>query len=120
MEIKVYVPQTVSVPNEYLPALVERVLKAFGDAGLKEPATRGHLVRQAVRDGLLRQFDKLLGSDGTVDVYCDPATETPLELKNNTVTLGELREVLSGNRRRSDDDARIIKFNSDVATKRAA
>ena len=57
-------------------------------------ATRGHLVRQAVQDGLLREFDELVGDDGTVDLVCDPGMEIPLELENKTLSLAELLEAL--------------------------
>jgi hypothetical protein len=50
--------------------------------------------RQAVQDGLLREFDHLIGEDGTVDLVCDPGMEIPLELDNKTLTLVELLEAL--------------------------
>jgi hypothetical protein len=55
-------------------------------------------VRQAVRDGLLRELDHLLSDDGTVDVFCDPSSEIPLEIENRTVRLSELVEALQSKR----------------------
>jgi len=95
MEVKIYVPRTVEIPNEYMAALAHRALATLGNNGNDESATRGHLVRQAVRDGLLRDLDELLSDDGSVDLYCDPASEIPLELKHGVVTLAELREALA-------------------------
>ena len=43
---------------------------------------------------MLREFDELIGEDGTVDMVCDPGTETPLELENKTLSLFELLEAL--------------------------
>ena len=51
-------------------------------------------MRQAVQDGLLREFDNLVGDDGTVDLVCDPGMEIPLELDNKTLTLSELLDAL--------------------------
>lgn len=94
MQVKVYVPKTVEIPSEYLPALVQRANDNLGDAGRSVAASRGHLVRQAVRDGLLRELDHLMGEDDAVDLYCDPGSEIPLEIENRTVTLTELLEAL--------------------------
>jgi hypothetical protein len=94
MQIKVYFPKMVEIPSEYLPALAKRAAEAMGDRANESSATRGHLVRQAVQDGLLREFDDLMSEDGTVDLVCDPATEIPLELDNKTLSLTELVEVL--------------------------
>ncbi len=94
MEFKVYVPQTVEIPDEYLLALVRRVLAADGSAsGLA--ASRGQLVRQAVRDGLLRSLDAQRDDDGTVDVVCDPSGEQPLEIEGRSMTWGDLQQALS-------------------------
>jgi hypothetical protein len=98
MQVKVYVPTVVEIPNAYVPALARRASETLGDKAEKLQATRGHLVRQAVQDGLLRQFDDLIGEDGTVDLVCDPAAEIPLELKNKTLSLGELMNALACNR----------------------
>ena len=102
MQVKVYVPKVIDVPNEYLPALAKRAADAVGDRAGEVSATRGHLVRQAVQDGLLREFDELIGEDGTVDLVCDPGMETPLELENKTVSLSELLEALQYKRSWSD------------------
>ena len=51
-------------------------------------------MRQAVQDGLLREFDPLISEDGTVDLVCDPGMEIPLELENKTLSLAELLEAL--------------------------
>lgn len=94
MQVKVYVPKTVEIPSEYLPALVQRANENQGEAGHSVAASRGHLVRQAVRDGLLRELDHLMSEDDAVDLYCDPGSEIPLEIENRTVTLSELLEAL--------------------------
>jgi hypothetical protein len=98
MQVKVYVPQMIEVPSEYLPALAKRAADSLGERASDVSATRGHLVRQAVQDGLLRQFDSLVGEDGTVDLVCDPGTEIPLELENRTLTLAELLDALQSKR----------------------
>lgn len=94
MQVKVYVPKIVEIPSEYLPALAKRAADSLGERAHEVAATRGHLVRQAVQDGLLREFDHLIGEDGTVDLVCDPGMEIPLELDNKTLTLVELLEAL--------------------------
>ncbi len=94
MQVKVYVPKLIEIPSEYLPALAKRAADSLGDRATEISATRGHLVRQAVQDGLLREFDDLVGDDGTVDLVCDPGVEIPLELENKTLTLTELLEAL--------------------------
>ncbi|MGL6225084.1 MAG: hypothetical protein ACRC10_00475 [Thermoguttaceae bacterium] len=94
MQVKVYTPRIIDVPSEYLPALAKRAADSLGDRAGEISATRGHLVRQAVQDGLLRQFDDLIGDDGTVDIVCDPGMEIPLELENRTLTLTELLDAL--------------------------
>ncbi len=94
MQVKVYVPRIIEVPSEYLPALAKRAADSLGDRASEVSATRGHLVRQAVQDGLLREFDELIGEDGTVDMVCDPGMEIPLELENKTLSLTELLETL--------------------------
>ncbi len=96
MQVKIYVPTTVEIPGEYLTALAQRAHDALGNAGSEVAATRGHLVRQAVADGLLRELDSLMGEDGVVDTFCDPHGEIPLEINNRTVTLAELLETLQG------------------------
>ncbi len=94
MQVKVYVPKIIEIPSEYLPALAKRAADSLGDRAAEVSATRGHLVRQAVQDGLLREFDPLIGEDGTVDLVCDPGIEIPLELENKTLSLAELLEAL--------------------------
>ncbi|MDR0869885.1 MAG: hypothetical protein LBN39_03750 [Planctomycetaceae bacterium] len=94
MQVKVYVPQMIEIAGEYLPALAKRAADSIGSRAGEISATRGHLVRQAVQDGLLRQFDDLIAEDGTVDLVCDPGMEIPLELENRTLTLTELLEAL--------------------------
>lgn len=96
MEIKVYCPKLIEIPSEYLPALAKRAADALGDRASEVPATRGHLVRQAIHDGLVRELDSLVSDDGTVDMVCDPAMETPLEVDNKTLTLAELVDALQG------------------------
>jgi hypothetical protein len=92
MQLKIYVPRTIEIPTEYLPALAKRALDALGDSDAQ--ATRGHLVRQAVMDGLLRELDELRLSDAQVDLFCDPQGESPLEIDNRTLTMTELIEAL--------------------------
>lgn len=94
MQLKIYVPRTVEIPTEYLPALAKRALDALGDQGGDTQATRGHLVRQAVVDGLLRELDNLRIDDTHVDLYCDPTSEAPLEIDNRSLTMPELIEAL--------------------------
>ncbi len=102
MQVKIYVPKVIEVPSEYLPALAKRAADSLGDRANEVSATRGHLVRQAVQDGLLREFDELVGDDGTVDIVCDPGMEIPLELENKTLSLAELLEALQFKRSWSD------------------
>jgi hypothetical protein len=102
MQIKVYVPKTIEIPSEYLPALAKRAADSLGDRAHEVSATRGHLVRQAVQDGLLREFDLLIGDDGTVDLVCDPGTEIPLEFENRILSLSELLDALQYKRDLSD------------------
>lgn len=94
MQVKVYVPKYIEIPSEYLPALAKRAADCLGDRASETCATRGHLVRQAVQDGLLRDLDHLVGDDGSVDLVCDPGTEVPLELDAKTLTLTELLDAL--------------------------
>ena len=94
MQVKVYTPHVVEIVGEYIPALAKREADSLGDRAMKVPATRGHLVRQAVKDGLIREFDHLIAEDGTVDMVCDPGAEIPLELEGQTLTLHELLEAL--------------------------
>ena len=94
MQVKVYTPHVVEIASEYIPALAKRAADSLGDRADEIPATRGHLVRQAVRDGLIREFDHLITEDGTVDMVCDPGAEMPLELDGQTLTLLELLEAL--------------------------
>jgi hypothetical protein len=102
MQVKVYVPKIIDIPSEYLPALAKRAADSLGESAGGVPATRGHLVRQAVQDGLLREFDHLVAEDGTVDLVCDPGTEVPLELENKTLSLAELLDSLQYKRSWSD------------------
>ncbi len=110
MQVKVYVPKVIEVPSEYLPALAKRAADSLGDRAHDVSATRGHLVRQAVQDGLLREFDFLVGEDGTVDLVCDPGMEIPLELENKTLSLAELLEALQYKRSWAD-----VKASSEAA-----
>ncbi len=102
MQVKVYVPTVIEIPSEFLPALAKRAADSLGDRAGEVSATRGHLVRQAVQDGLLRNFDELVGEDGTVDIVCDPGMEIPLELENKTLTVSELLEALQYKRSWAD------------------
>lgn len=105
MQIKVYVPKVIEIPSEYLPALAKRAADSLGGRAHDVSATRGHLVRQAVQDGLLREFDPLIGQDGTVDLVCDPGTEIPLEVENRTLSLAELLDSLQYSRNFADTKA---------------
>ena len=78
---------------------------SLGDRSHEVSATRGHLVRQAIQDGLLREFDALIGPDGTVDLVCDPGMEIPLELDNRTLSLAELLDALQYKRNWGDGPA---------------
>lgn len=113
MQVKIYVPRTVEVPSEYLPALAQRAHASLGESAADISATRGHIVRQAVRDGLLRDLDELMADDGSVDVFCDPSAEIPLEIENRTVKLSELVEALQTKRswtaRSEADDAEHLR-----------
>ena len=102
MQVKVYCPKLIEIPSEYLPALAKRAADSLGERASEVSATRGHLVRQAIQDGLLREFDELIDDDGTVDLVCDPGMEIPLELENKTLTLVELLEALQYKRAWSD------------------
>ena len=102
MQVKVYCPKLIEIPSEFLPALAKRAADSLGERAGEVSATRGHLVRQAIQDGLLREFDELIGDDGTVDLVCDPGMEIPLELENKTLTLVELLEALQYKRTWSD------------------
>jgi hypothetical protein len=102
MQVKVYVPKIIDIPSEYLPALAKRAADSLGDRASEVSATRGHLVRQAIQDGLLREYDPLIGEDGTVDLVCDPGMEIPLELENKTLSLSELLEALQYRRTWTD------------------
>jgi hypothetical protein len=110
MQVKVYCPRIIDIPSEYLPALAKRAADSLGDRAGEVSATRGHLVRQAVQDGLLRDLDELVSDDGTVDLVCDPGMEIPLELENKTLTLAELLEALQYKRSWSD-----VKASSEAA-----
>ena len=94
MQVKVYTPHIVEIAGEYIPALAKRAADSIGDRAAEIPATRGHLIRQAVKDGLVREFDHLIDAEGTVDLVCDPGAEIPLELDGQTLTLVELLEAL--------------------------
>ena len=107
MQIKVYVPKVIEIPSEYLPALAKRAADSLGERSHEVSATRGHLVRQAVQDGLLREFDPLIGEDGTVDLVCDPGIEIPLEFENRTLSLAELLDALQYKRNLADVQAQL-------------
>jgi len=125
MHIKIYVPKTVEIPGEYLSPLAQRASEAMGESARATPATRGHLVRQAVRDGLLRELDTLMGADGAVDVFCDPHSEIPLEIDSHTFSLVDLRSALGSKRqtaeqRPADADMTDVVARGSLAPKRKA
>jgi len=103
MKVKIYTPQVVEIPSEFLPALARRASSSLGDLASEIPATRGHLIRQAVQDGLLSELNGLITEDGTVDLVCDPSGETPLEVGERTMTLLELLDALKAPCRESED-----------------
>src|SRR5262245_43267332 len=98
MEIKMYVPKTAEIPSEYLAPLAQRARDSLGDSATTTPATRGHLVRQAIRDGLLRGMDDLIREDGSVDIVCDPHHEMPLEVENRPLSLTDLVSAMANRR----------------------
>ncbi len=122
MQVTVYVPQTVEIPSEYLLALVQRAHTSANGSTNDTSATRGHLVRQAVRDGLLRQFDPLLSEDGSVDLFCDPGGEVPLEIDNRNLTLQELYQAMQAKLPgwESKSVERIEQFNDKTVPRRKA
>ncbi len=120
MEVKVYVPQLVEIPSEYLPALVQRAYSQLGDAGKSQPATRGQLVRQAIRDGLVRQFDSLKGDDGSVDLFCEPNSEESLEIKGRTLTFAELYDGLQAQKPAWEDKLDSVEPFDTAAPRRKA
>ena len=121
MQIKIYVPQTIEIPNDYLGGLAQRAYATLGDAAHRVAATRGHLVRQAIRDGLLRELDHLVCEDGKVDVFCDPGGEIPLEIDSRTFNLSELLEVLREPRAHLSQAHPDFDLSSgDLAAKRSA
>ncbi len=121
MEVKVYVPQSVDIPNEYLPALVQRAYSQLNDAARDQPATRGQLVRQAVRDGLVRQFDSLKDDDGSIDLFCEPNSEESLEIKGRTLTFAELYDALQAQKPAWDDKFDSVdQLDNDATPRRKA
>ena len=121
MQVKIYVPKVVEIPSEYLAALAQRAHLALEGQG-EVHATRGHLVRQAVNDGLLRELDSLVNDDGSIDTFCDPQGEIPLEIDNHTVTLAELLETLQSKQAAQvvDQNAKASKQDGILSIKRAA
>jgi len=103
VQIQVYVPHTIEIPNEYLPALAQRAHASLAGMSGDVPATRGHIVRQAIRDGLLRELFHLLKDDGSIDVFCDPGSEIPLQFEKRTLKLSELVEALQNKRTLTTD-----------------
>ena len=85
--------------------MAKRAADRLGDRAAEVSATRGHLVRQAVQDGLLREFDDLMDENNTVDIVCDPGMEIPLEVENKTLTLCELLDALQSKRPWTDVSA---------------
>ena len=119
MEVKVYIPKMINISTEYLPALAQRALNSLGNQSEDISATRGHLVRQAVSDGLLRELDDLINADGTVDLFCDPKSEIPLEIDHHTLSLSELIEAMK-NRRSSKQGSDIDHLGDKIVPKRHA
>lgn len=94
MELKVYIPITLELTDDYLTPLIRRVEESLGPEAEKIPASRGQIVRQAVLDGLVRDLDHLIAADGSVDLVCDPAGEFPLESDRQPLTVRQLAERL--------------------------
>jgi hypothetical protein len=74
---------------------------------------------------LLRELDALMTADGTVDVFCDPHSEIPLEIDSHTFSLVDLRSALGTKRqqveqRTADGDMTDIVGRSSLAPKRKA
>ena len=88
--------------------MAQRAADSLGKAANKMSATRGHLIRQAVQDGLLPEMNDLIRQDGKVDLVCDPGMEIPLELENRTMTLSELSGALKHEQNRSQLDQSIV------------
>ena len=107
MEIKMYVPKKAEIPSEYLAPLAQRARDSLGNDANSTAATRGHLVRQAIRDGLLRGMDDLIGEDGSVDVVCDPHHEIPLEVENRPMTLNELLSAMNTKRTQGSSSSSV-------------
>ena len=108
MHVKVYVPKIIEISSELLSTLAQRAADHLGKAANKMSATRGHLIRQAVQDGLLPDMNDLIGQDGKVDLVCDPGMEIPLELEHRTLTLSELSDALKHEQNRSQLDQSIV------------
>ena len=106
-----YVPTTAEIPCEYLAPLAQRARDSLGEAANTTHATRGHIIRQAVRDGLLRGMDKLIADDGSVDIICDPAHEIPLEVESVPLTMDDLLHAMSTKRSPHTNKA---EFHKDV------
>jgi len=128
MQLKIYVPRTIEIPTDYLPVLAKRAMESLGEAGSDAHATRGHLVRQAVADGLLRDLDGLRLDDSSVDLFCDPQGEAPLEIDNRSLTMPELIEALQtpkaamGSKRSGGDFVDRLRSKDErvISTRRAA
>ena len=60
-------------------------------------------MRQAVSDGLLRDFDSTVDENGKVDLFCDPSGELPLEIDDHTFNLSELLDALQGQKLNASD-----------------
>jgi len=100
VELKVYIPVTVDLADDYIPPLIRRLADSVGKDGETLPASRGQIVRQAVLDGLLHGLDRLIGKDGSVDLLCDPSGESPIIQEGKTVTVGELTQYIGSIRKK--------------------
>ena|GEM_PF-579898 len=104
MQVKIYIPHIVEIPNDYIPVLLKRASDSLGRKADTVPATRGYLIRQAIKDGLIREFDHLISEDGTVDIVCDPGEEIALEYGARVLNLNELLDALQSGQLKAGDE----------------
>ena len=72
---------------------------------MRSPPPAATWCARRYKMGCLREFDPLLGEDGTVDLVCDPGLEVPLEFENRTLTLAELLDALQQKRQWTEGKA---------------
>lgn len=107
MELKIYLPQTVHLPDEDVPALVRRVAETLGPEAERFPASRGQLVRQAVLDGQIDDLKNYICSDGSVDLICDPSGEIPLvfeQPRQQSASKASDADILAKGRKETEEE----------------